>query len=76
MCLIKFSELSESFEAMSILHGREVFGRKMFISFTRSKIWWKLTKFLFFMNSLKTAKFFKIIKKEVFNYKIYFLIWW
>lgn len=38
MCLIKFSALSESFEAMASLHGKELDGRKMFISFTRSKI--------------------------------------
>jgi len=38
MCLIKFATLEESFWAMANLHNHDVGGRKIQISFTRSKL--------------------------------------
>lgn len=38
MCLIKFSKLEEALIAMGFLHGTDLLGRKMVLSFTRSKI--------------------------------------
>jgi len=38
MALVKFSTLKESFEAISELHNKPVGGRKMQISFTKSRL--------------------------------------
>jgi RNA recognition motif-containing protein len=38
MALVKFASLQESFEAISEMHGRHLGGRKMQISFTKSKL--------------------------------------
>jgi hypothetical protein len=38
MCLIKFSKLEEALIAMGFLHGTDLLGRKVVLSFTRSKI--------------------------------------
>lgn len=38
MCLIRYSTLDEAMEALVELHGYNVMGRNMLISFTRSKI--------------------------------------
>jgi hypothetical protein len=38
MALVKFSSMRESFEAISDLHNKQFGGRKMQISFTKSKL--------------------------------------
>jgi RNA recognition motif-containing protein len=38
MALVKFSTIEESFRAISEMHGRNFGGRKMQISFTKSKV--------------------------------------
>lgn len=38
MCLVKFNTLEESFNALAHLHGTDICGRKIQISFTRSKL--------------------------------------
>lgn len=38
MALVKFSTMKESFEAISELHNKQFGGRKMQISFTKSKL--------------------------------------
>ncbi len=39
MCLIKYYNFEDSFRAIAYLHDKEFHGRKMQISFTRSKIY-------------------------------------
>lgn len=38
MALVRFSSLKESFQAISELHNKQFGGRKMQISFTKSKL--------------------------------------
>jgi RNA recognition motif-containing protein len=38
MALVKFASMEESFEAISEMHGRNFAGRRMQISFTKSKV--------------------------------------
>lgn len=38
MCFIKFSNQEESFKAMAYMHGCTLFGRKLYMTFTRVKI--------------------------------------
>lgn len=38
MCLVKFGSMEESFQAMAEMQGKEICGRRILLSFTRSKI--------------------------------------
>lgn len=39
MALVKLSTLEEAINGAALLHGKEVYGRKLNVSFTKSKFW-------------------------------------
>lgn len=40
MALIKFKNIEDSFYAIAEMHNKQVLGRKIQISFTKSKLYW------------------------------------
>lgn len=41
MALVRLSSLEEALNGAALLHGKEVLGRKINVSFTKSKLCWK-----------------------------------
>ena len=60
MALIQFEHIEDSFYAMSEMHGSFLSGRKIQISFTKSRVYWSLSLKIF-----KNRKSFKSLARSI-----------